>query len=53
MRTLALTILAALLLAACGVKGPLYIPEKRYPPKAPVEQPQTPEPTQEQPQETR
>lgn len=28
---LSLSLLLALMLSACGVKGPLYIPEKKYP----------------------
>jgi len=31
MRTAFINLLAALLLCACGIKGPLYIPEKQYP----------------------
>jgi len=38
MRILALSLLLAFLVTACGTKGPLYLPEKRYPQKAPVEQ---------------
>jgi predicted small lipoprotein YifL len=32
-RIFLLGILFTLLLSACGIKGPLYIPEKKYPPK--------------------
>lgn len=38
MRILALSLLLAFLVTACGTKGLLYLPEKRYPQKAPVEQ---------------
>ncbi len=38
MRILATSLLLAFLVTACGTKGPLYLPEKRYPQKAPVEQ---------------
>lgn len=31
MRTLCLTLLLCMLTAACGTKGPLYIPERQYP----------------------
>lgn len=30
-RTISLGILLSFMLSACGIKGPLYIPEKRYP----------------------
>ncbi|MFW5431821.1 MAG: LPS translocon maturation chaperone LptM [Methylophilaceae bacterium] len=32
-------------LAGCGTKGPLYIPEQRYPQKTQDEVPKTPETT--------
>ena len=31
MRNVILGILICLMVAACGTKGPLYIPEQRYP----------------------
>lgn len=31
MRIILLSLLFATLLAACGAKGPLYLPEKQYP----------------------
>jgi predicted small lipoprotein YifL len=31
MRNVLLGILICLIIAACGTKGPLYIPEQRYP----------------------
>lgn len=31
MRRLMILTLASAILTACGVKGPLYLPEKRYP----------------------
>jgi len=31
MRLLPFILLASFLLAACGTKGPLYIPEKKFP----------------------
>ena len=55
MRKLILLALISTMLAACGVKGPLYLPEKMYPQppepsvkKAPAQQ-QSPE-SQESPQ---
>jgi len=37
------------LLVGCGTKGPLYIPEQRYPQKDSNEQPATPTPANNQP----
>jgi predicted small lipoprotein YifL len=34
--------LAFMLLAACGTKGPLYIPEQQYPQDTPQEAPAAP-----------
>lgn len=34
-----LCVLIAMTLVSCGVKGPLYIPEKKYPQDASVKQP--------------
>jgi predicted small lipoprotein YifL len=31
MKKVILSLIAALLLSACGAKGPLYLPEKQYP----------------------
>ena len=31
MRSIIFLILISLMLTACGAKGPLYLPEKRYP----------------------
>lgn len=31
MRPILMILLASLMLAACGSKGPLYLPEKQYP----------------------
>jgi predicted small lipoprotein YifL len=31
MRPILFLILISLILSACGTKGPLYLPEKRYP----------------------
>ena len=52
MRILALPILLALILTACGTKGPLYIPEKRYPQKTPAEVAAPDTAPTEKPQET-
>lgn len=41
MRLISMFLLAGLLLAACGSKGPLYLPEKQYPqPQQDNKQPQ-------------
>lgn len=34
MRKIVVGMIVCLMLAACGTKGPLYIPEQRYPPSA-------------------
>ncbi|NOT68657.1 MAG: lipoprotein [Methylophilaceae bacterium] len=36
MRLLSLCLLICLTLAACGIKGPLYIPEQQYPQDVPA-----------------
>ena len=40
MRTLSTAVLVALLLNACGLKGPLYLPQEPAPEKPPAAQPQ-------------
>jgi len=57
MRQIILILLAALLVNACGAKGPLYLPDKKYPqPNAsqPLDnsQPQAQPNTTSQPQDT-
>ncbi|WP_121169263.1 lipoprotein [Nitrosovibrio sp. Nv6] len=48
MRTLTASLLIALLLSACGLKGPLYLPQKESP--SPQPQPQS-QPQQSQDEE--
>ncbi|MES2181376.1 MAG: lipoprotein [Pseudomonadota bacterium] len=36
MRILLIIVTMTMLLAACGTKGPLYIPEKQYPQDTPT-----------------
>lgn len=36
MRILLITVTMTMLLAACGTKGPLYIPERQYPQETPA-----------------
>ncbi len=36
---LSLSVLLAITLSACGVKAPLYIPEKKYPQDVSLQQP--------------
>jgi predicted small lipoprotein YifL len=53
MRQIICVVIVALLVTACGARGPLYLPDKKYPQPQDASQPQAQPDTAPQPQDTR